>query len=160
MSGTDEIAIQFAVERLLARYVACIDDNRLEDWPAFFSERCRYQIISDENYSRNLPVGIFFATSQGMLKDRVAALREANIYEAQRYRHLVSSTLVVEDTGGVVRAQSNYHVVRIMQNGATSLFSTGRYLDRINLNGASPVFEEKIVVFDSRRIDTLLAIPL
>jgi len=156
----DEIAIQFAVERLLARYVACIDDNRLEEWPAFFAERCRYQIISDENHSRNLPIGVFVATSQGMLKDRVAALREANIYEAQRYRHLVSSTLILENNGGVVRAQSNYHVVRIMQDGATALFSTGRYLDRINLTGATPVFEEKLVIFDSRRIDTLLAIPL
>ena len=156
----DEIATQFAVERLLARYVACIDDDRLEEWPAFFSERCRYQIISDENHSRNLPIAIFVATSQDMLKDRVAALREANIYEAQRYRHLVSSTLILENAGGVVRVQSNYHVVRIMQDGATSLFSTGRYLDRINLNGETPVFEEKLVIFDSRRIDTLLAIPL
>ena len=156
----DEIATQFAVERLLARYVACIDDNRLEEWPAFFAERCRYQIISDENHSRNLPIAVFVATSQGMLKDRVAALREANIYEAQRYRHLVSSTLILESVDGIVRAQSNYHCVRIMHDGATSLFSTGRYLDRINLNGATPIFEEKLVVFDSRRIDTLLAIPL
>lgn len=156
----DEIATQFAVERLLARYVACIDDDRLEDWPDFFAERCRYQIISDENHSRKLPIAVFVATSQGMLKDRVAALREANIYEAQRYRHLVSSTLVLENAGGIVRALSNYHVVRIMHDGATALFSTGRYLDRINLNGATPVFEEKLVVFDSRRIDTLLAIPL
>ncbi|MGH7014248.1 MAG: aromatic-ring-hydroxylating dioxygenase subunit beta [Stellaceae bacterium] len=156
----DEIAIHFVVERLLARYVACIDDDRLEEWPAFFAERCRYQIISNENYSRNLPIGVFVATSQGMLKDRVAALREANIYEAQRYRHLVSSILILKNDKGIVRAQSNYHVVRIMQDGATTLFSTGRYLDRINLNGAMPVFEEKIVVCDSRRIDTLLAIPL
>ncbi len=156
----DEIATQFAVERLLARYVACIDDDRLEDWPAFFADPCRYHIISDENYSRNLPIGVFVATTQGMLKDRVAALREANIYEAQRYRHLVSSTLILENRNGIVRAQSNYHVVRIMQDGATSLFSTGRYLDRINLTGTTPVFEEKLVVFDSRRIDTLLAIPL
>lgn len=156
----DEIATQFTVERLLARYAACIDDNRLEEWPDFFAERCRYQIISDENYSRNLPIAVFVATSQGMLKDRVAALREANIYEAQRYRHLVSSTLILENAGGIVRAQSNYHIARIMHDGATMLFSTGRYLDRINLNGAMPVFEEKLAVFDSRRVDTLLAIPL
>jgi len=156
----DEIATHFAVERLLARYVACIDDDRLEEWPAFFAERCRYQIISSENYEKKLPIGVFIATSQGMLKDRVAALREANIYEAQRYRHLVSSILILDNDKGIVRAQSNYHVVRIMQDGATALFSTGRYLDRINLNGAAPVFEEKIVVCDSRRIDTLLAIPL
>ncbi|MDE2229251.1 MAG: aromatic-ring-hydroxylating dioxygenase subunit beta [Alphaproteobacteria bacterium] len=154
------MAIQFAVERLLARYVACIDDDRLEEWPAFFADPCRYQIISSENYGRKLPIGVFVATSQGMLKDRVAALREANIYEAQRYRHLVSSTLILENARGVVRAQSNYQVIRIMHDGATALFSTGRYLDRINFDGSAPVFGEKLVIFDSRRIDTLLAIPL
>ena len=43
--------------------------------------------------------------------------------------------------------------------GATLLFATGRYLDRIRL-GETPVFEDKLVLLDSRRVDTLLAIPL
>ena len=155
-----DIATQLAVERLLARYVAAIDDDRLEEWPDFFAERCRYQIISSENYEQKLPIGVFFADSQGMLRDRIAALREANIYEAQRYRHLVSSTLILGDSDGIVTAQSNYMVVRIMHDGASMLFSTGRYLDRISLAGPKPLFLEKLVIFDSRRIDTLLAIPL
>jgi len=37
---------------------------------------------------------------------------------------------------------------------------TGRYLDRIAIDGPRPLFVDKIVVCDSRRIDTLLAIPL
>ena len=41
-----------------------------------------------------------------------------------------------------------------------TLFSTGRYLDRIVLGGAMPLFAEKLVICDSRRIDTLLAMPL
>ena len=41
-----------------------------------------------------------------------------------------------------------------------TLFSTGRYLDRILIGGEGPLFTEKLVVCDSRRIDTLLAIPL
>jgi 3-phenylpropionate/cinnamic acid dioxygenase small subunit len=95
-----------------------------------------------------------------MLADRVAALRQANVYEAQRYRHLVSSTLILSHADGIVTAQSNYQVIRIMHDGATMMFSTGRYLDRINLTEPVPLFAEKLVVFDSRRIDTLLAIPL
>ena len=51
-------------------------------------------------------------------------------------------------------------VARIMHDGATTLFATGRYLDRITLRGAEPLFEERLVVFDNKRIDTLLAIPL
>jgi 3-phenylpropionate/cinnamic acid dioxygenase small subunit len=95
-----------------------------------------------------------------MLRDRVSALRQANVYEAQRYRHLVSSSLILGESDGIVAARSNYMVVRIMHDGASALFSTGRYLDRVSLKGPEPLFVEKLVVFDSRRIDTLLAMPL
>jgi anthranilate 1,2-dioxygenase small subunit len=152
--------LQFRVERLQARYAACIDDDRLEAWPAFFTEQCRYQIISRENHDRKLPIGVFFADSRGMLTDRVTALRQANIYEPQAYRHILSPSLVLSADGTSVSAQTNYQVIRIMQDGATMLFSTGRYLDRIELSGAEPLFAEKLVLCDSRRIDTLLAIPL
>jgi anthranilate 1,2-dioxygenase small subunit len=152
--------LHYAVERLQARYAACIDDDRLEAWPNFFTEPCRYQIISRENYERKLPVGVFFANSRGMLEDRVQALREANIYEAQRYRHILSPTLLMGVENGTVAAQTNYQVIRILEDGATMIFSTGRYLDRIAMAGAEPLFAEKLVICDSRRIDTLLAIPL
>jgi anthranilate 1,2-dioxygenase small subunit len=62
----------------------------------------------------------------------------------------------------VVKAVSNFMVARIMHDGATLLFATGRYLDRIALGATVDAarFEEKLVVLDSSRIDTLLAIPL
>ncbi|HUB96904.1 MAG TPA: aromatic-ring-hydroxylating dioxygenase subunit beta [Stellaceae bacterium] len=155
-----DAALQYAVERLLARYAAAIDDDRLEEWPHFFTPDCRYQIISRENYDKKLPVGIFFANSRAMLEDRVNSLREANIYEAQHYRHILSPSLVTEPGAGFVRAQTNYQVIRIMHDGATMIFSTGRYLDRIALATPEPLFQEKLVLMDSRRVDTLLAIPL
>jgi len=155
-----DVSTQFAVERLLARYVATIDEDRLEEWPGYFTENCRYQIISNENYERKLPIGVFFANNRAMLQDRVAALRQANIYEPQRYRHLVSSTLITALDNGVATVQSNFQVIRILADGAMTLFSVGRYLDRIDLRGAEPLFAEKLVILDNRRIDTLLALPL
>lgn len=152
--------LHFMIERLITDYVHCIDDDRLEEWPGFFAEPCLYKIVSAENYERGFPIGVFFANTRGMLQDRVSALREANIYEPQRYRHLVSSIRILEQTGSVVPAESNFLVTRIMQDGGTSLFATGRYLDRIATDGPKLLFTEKVVVCDSRRIDTLLAIPL
>lgn len=154
------IETQLAVERLLACYVASIDEDRLEEWPDYFTEHCRYQIISAESHRQNLPIGFFYADSQAMLRDRVTALRQVNVYEPQRYRHVISSILLSEAAAGIVTAQSNYMVVRIMHDGASMLFSTGRYLDRISFESGEPLFLEKIVVCDSSRIDTLLAIPL
>jgi 3-phenylpropionate/cinnamic acid dioxygenase small subunit len=155
-----DLELQRAVENLLARYVHALDDDRLEDWPEFFVEDGRYRITTAENFERRLPLPIIYADSRAMLRDRVSALRHANIYEAQRYRHLVSSVLVERVDGSAARASSNFQVVRIMHSGESTLFASGRYLDRIRLNGEVPQFEERIVVLDSRSVDTLLAIPI
>jgi len=157
-----DIGLQLAVERLLARYAHCLDDDRLEEWPEFFVAAGRYEITTAENRERSLPLAIVYADSRAMLRDRVQALRHANIYEAQRYRHLVSATLVEPVDAVTVRATSNFAVVRTMHAGESVLFASGRYLDRIRLAGerGEPQFEERIVVLDSRQVDTLLAIPL
>jgi anthranilate 1,2-dioxygenase small subunit len=162
VSDGPDIGLQLAVERLLARYAHCLDDDRLEEWPEFFVAAARYEITTAENRERNLPLAIVYADSRAMLRDRVQALRHANIYEAQRYRHLVSATLVEPADAGTVRARSNFAVVRTMHAGESALFASGRYLDRIRLAGerGGPQFEERIVVLDSRQVDTLLAIPL
>lgn len=155
-----DIELQLAVENLLARYVHALDDGRLEEWPDFFAADGRYRITTAENFERKLPLPIIYADSRAMLRDRVSALRHANIYEAQRYRHGVSSVLVERIDARTARASSNFQVVRIMQTGESVLFASGRYLDRIRLNGKAPQFEERIVVLDSRSVDTLLAIPI
>ena len=160
-----QVATQLAIENLLARYVHALDDDRLEEWPAFFTEQGRYRITTLENHRANLPLCIVQADSRAMMRDRIAALRHANIYEAQSYRHTVTSTLVKplgDKASGVsttYEAVSNFSVTRIMHDGAMMLFATGRYIDRISLDG-TPSFEDKLVILDSRRIDTLLAIPL
>jgi anthranilate 1,2-dioxygenase small subunit len=148
------------VDSLQAQYVAAIDNDRLEDWPAFFTDPCHYEIISAENVEQNMPLGVFFADSRAMLTDRVASLRRANIYEAQRYRHILSPALVLSETENHMRAQTNFLVVRIMLDGDMRLFMSGRYLDAIDLSGPTALFAEKRVIFDNRRIDTLLALPI
>jgi anthranilate 1,2-dioxygenase small subunit len=157
-----DLELRLRVEELLARYVHCIDDGRLEEWPELFVESGLYRVTTAENHERNLPLPIIYADSRAMLRDRVAALRQANIYEPQRYRHLVSSLLVERIDSRSAKAVSNFQVVRVMQTGESMLFATGRCLDRVRIEGEGgrPQFEERVVVLDSRAIDTLLAIPL
>ena len=47
-----------------------------------------------------------------------------------------------------------------MRDGRMDLFAAGVYLDRVRDDGGRLRFAERIVVCDSSRIDTLLAIPL
>lgn len=154
-----EVNLQFAVEQLHARYAHALDADRLEDWPLFFAENGTYRITTAENEARGLPLPVLYAEGRRMLRDRVASLRHANIYEPQRYRHMVSSVLVERINEATARSMANFTVIRIMGNGETLLFASGRYVDRIAL-APEPRYEERVVICDSRRFDTLLAIPL
>ena len=157
-AGTDGAVA--TVTALLADYAACIDADALEDWPDFFTEACHYKITTAYNHAHDLPAGLIYAHNRNMLLDRVAALRKANIYEPQRYRHIVSAPRITGVTSETIEAEISFLVVRIMHDGTTDLFATGRYLDRIDVSGERPRFVEKLVVLDSDKIDTLLAIPL
>ncbi|HEY7203446.1 MAG TPA: aromatic-ring-hydroxylating dioxygenase subunit beta [Methylomirabilota bacterium] len=148
------------VAQLNAAYARAIDDDRLEQWPEFFTDPCLYKITSADNYRRGHEAGIVYADTRGMLQDRVAALREANIYERQVYRHLVGLPAISPGDDGVVRAETPFLVVRVMRDGTMDLFATGRYVDTMVEDGGALRFRERLVVCDSSRVDTLLAIPL
>jgi len=148
------------LDELYADYAHCLDADRLEDWPGFFTEDCAYRVTSAENFEAGLPLGIIYATSRAMLVDRVMALRQANIYEPQRYRHLIGAIKIERESEAGLDVLANFLVVRIMQDGAMSLFAAGRYVDRVVREGDGWKFARKDVVLDSRQIDTLLAIPI
>ena len=148
------------IEELYAAYAHCLDADRLEEWPGFFTDDCFYRVTSAENFDAGMPLGVIYATSRNMLVDRVMALRKANIYEPQRYRHLISGVLIGDSNSKGLDVAANVMVVRTMQDGAMTLFAAGRYVDRLARTGDGWKFARKDVVLDSRQIDTLLAIPL
>jgi anthranilate 1,2-dioxygenase small subunit len=156
----DMQTLYFQIARALADYARCIDDDRLEDWPAFFVEDCLYKVTTADNHREGLEAGVIFANSRGMLKDRISALREANIYERQNYRHLVGAPSILGMDGDNTRSEASFMVARIMRDGSTALFATGRYLDTWRNLPDGLRLKERIVVCDSSRVDTLMAIPL
>ena len=155
-----DIERQLAVLDLNARYAEAIDEGRFEEWPDLFTDDGKYRVTTAENVEQNLPLSLIYATSRAMLRDRVKALREANIYEAQRYRHMLGPARIEAADDGALRVRTSFMVARIMHTGETTLFATGSYRDRVVLADAVARFAEKTVILDSRQIDTLLAIPL
>ena len=143
-----------------AAYVRCIDSNVLEAWPDFFTDNCLYKVTTAENEKNGFEAGVIYADSKNMLIDRIVSLRQANIYEKQSYRHILGLPTILKNSGGEVECETPFMVARVMHDGETSLFATGRYLDTCRLAGDALKFVRKIVVCDSSRIDTLLAIPL
>jgi 3-phenylpropionate/cinnamic acid dioxygenase small subunit len=156
----DAPAMLFRLAALNSDYAACIDADRLGDWPDFFLDDCLYKITTADNHRRGYAAGVIYADSRAMLRDRVAALREANIYERHTYRHIVGMPRLEAETASIVSAETPFLVVRTMRDGRMDIFAVGRYLDRAADSNGTQRFAERIVVCDSPRFDTLLAIPL
>ena len=86
----------------------------------------------------------------------VSSTRAVNV----KLPEAVGVPLITPGEGGSVQATTSFMVARIMHTGETMLFATGRYDDHVVFDGGEARFAEKIVILDSRLIDTLLAIPL
>lgn len=143
-----------------ALYARCIDEGQLEAWPEFFLENCLYSVTTADNYRQGLPAGMIWANNRGMLVDRISALREANIYERHSYRHMLNQPVILEQKDNLVRSETAFIVLRIMRDGTTDNFVSGRYIDCYRIEGDTAMLAERIVVCDSSRIHTLLALPL
>ena len=143
---------------LNAAYAAAIDSDLLEAWPDFFTDACLYKVTTADNVAKGYAAGIIFADSKAMLRDRVSSLRVANIYERQRYRHIIGMPVLGAEPGA---SETSFVIVRTMRDGRMELFAAGSYMDR-TVAGPDGVlrFAERIVVCDSGRFDTLVAIPL
>jgi 3-phenylpropionate/cinnamic acid dioxygenase small subunit len=149
------------INALNAAYAKCIDEDRLEVWPQFFFDDCLYKITSAENYQQGMTAGLMYADSSRMLQDRVTSLREANVYERQRYRHIVGLSSIEGRRPNGVAVESPFLVVRIMRGGKMDLFATGKYVDLVAADADGRLkLVERTVVCDSSSFDTLLAIPL
>jgi len=145
---------------LNAEYARCIDSNRLEEWPDFFLDRCFYKITTTENDKSGYEAGIVYADSRGMLKDRILALRNANIYERQTYRHIVGQSAIVSRSEDEAVTETPFVVIRVMRDGRMDVFATGYYRDRVRENETGALrFAERVAICDSSRFQTLVAIP-
>jgi anthranilate 1,2-dioxygenase small subunit len=160
----DRLVLRQLVDDLNAAYAECIDADRLEAWPDFFTDPCLYQVVPRENVDAGLPLALIRCDSRGMLADRVVAHREANIFGPHAYRHIIGRAHIVGEDGTIVVTRTNYAVYRTWLDsasyGETALYSVGEYRDRIAIEDDSARLVERTVVVDTARIDSLLATPL
>jgi anthranilate 1,2-dioxygenase small subunit/terephthalate 1,2-dioxygenase oxygenase component beta subunit len=95
-----------------------------------------------------------------MLEDRISSLRKVNIYEGQRYRHIVGLPVVLGEQAGEAEVETPFLIVRIMREGQMDVFATGCYRDKVRADASGALrFSQRLVICDGRRFDTLVAIP-
>jgi anthranilate 1,2-dioxygenase small subunit len=157
---TDQLQIWLELSQLQNRYVHAIDNGLLETWPGFFTEDGIYTIISKENEDRGLPAPIIHCRNQAMMRDRIVALRNANIYEAHSYRHAIGGLVIESATEDRIQAVSSYIVVNTGATGDSIVYQSGVYRDKLVRRNGQWLFSEKRVVYDTSRVQTLLATPI
>jgi anthranilate 1,2-dioxygenase small subunit len=156
---TPALLLRLEMQVLLDAYTAAIDDDRLEEWPGFFTEDGLYEIIPKENEDAGLPAPLMRCDNAAMMRDRVASLRHANIYETPTYRHMLSG-LVVRDSADGVALRCNYVVVNTSQEGSSAIYQAGIYRSVAVRVGDGWRFRSKRVIYDTARVQTLLAYPI
>ncbi len=155
-----EILLRLEIQMLLDQYIEVIDNDRLEEWPALFTEDCLYEIIPRENEDAGLPAPVMRCDNQKMLRDRVISLRNANIFSPQAYRHFLSGLVITASDEGSVEFTSNYLVINSNQMGQSLVYQTGRYISRVVKTTEGWRFASKRCVFETSRVQTLLALPI
>jgi 3-phenylpropionate/cinnamic acid dioxygenase small subunit len=152
--------LRLALEELYAEYIGCLDEERFEDWPGFFTDPCVYKIVPRENLERGLPLATWLCESRGYLLDRVVAIRKTAMYAPRRMRRMVSAIRVLGRDGGALRVRANYLALETLQDELTRVFNAGQYHDTLVVEDARLRFREKVCVFDSALVPNSMIYPL
>ncbi|WP_428486796.1 anthranilate 1,2-dioxygenase small subunit AndAd [Rhodopila sp.] len=156
----EDLLIRLELSALQDRYVAALDNDRIEEWPAMFTEDCLYEIVSKENEDQGLPAPVIHCDNARMLRDRVLALRNANIYEKPQYRHCLSGMEWTQQAAGSFSMRTSYVVVNTSRDGTSSIYQAGCYLDHVVRTPPGLRFRSKRCIYDTLRVQTVLAFPI
>ena len=166
MSGAEDFRalqpreLRLELEALYADYTGCLDEERFEDWPAFFAEPCLYKIVPRENFERGLPLATWLCESKGYLLDRVTGIRKTSVYAPRRIRRVVSAIRVLGWSGDTLEARASFAAFETLIDELTRVFIVGEHRDRIVVADGALKFREKIIVFDSLLVPNSLIYPL
>ncbi|KUH68072.1 hypothetical protein AU184_26670 [Mycolicibacterium novocastrense] len=159
LNNEDLLLVRLRVENFVSAYERCLDDDDLERWPDFFTEDGVYSVRSRENWEAGLPIPLMTCKGRPMMKDRVVAHRDANIYAPHVNRHFHSG-LQVDLIAEGLRATSNYLVVQTLNDGDTYIYQAGRCIDHLVETDEGLLLKERLVVADAGRIQTLMVTPI
>jgi anthranilate 1,2-dioxygenase small subunit len=148
------------VDDLFCDYAYCIDDDAVESWPDFFTDDGFYEVTTREADQRGLPMAIMRCKGMGQIRDRITALRKANIFEDHHYNHILSRPRLSANGDGSVHARTSIVVYRTMHDGKQDRFAVATYDDEIVEQDGVLKFKKRRVVLDSRRVDVLLVYPI
>jgi anthranilate 1,2-dioxygenase small subunit len=152
--------IREALTALMARYAMLIDENRLEDWIELFDEACDYRIVTRENVEQNMPNVLIWCDNKNMLRDRVESYRHVNLYNLHYDRHILGPLHFTGHDGALWKFDVSYSLFQTELEGASRLFSVGRYRFEAIVKGDAAWLKCALVIADTGLVPSLLATPI
>jgi 3-phenylpropionate/cinnamic acid dioxygenase small subunit len=140
-------------------YYAVLDDVRLDDWPALFTEDCLYRVIPRENFEAGYALSTIYAESRGMLVDRVMGVTRTQMFAPRYYRRFPGSLRIVSREGNSVRVRHNLLVVQTLIDKQSEIVLSAVCHDVVVPDEGRLRLRERIVVFDSEMIPNSLIYP-
>lgn len=150
--------LRLAIEEFHAEYCHALDSGDLERWPSFFTEDAVYRITARENADAGLPVGLVYADSRAMLRDRAFAIQHTQMFAPRNLLHLVTNVRVLSESP--LRAQSNYLLLQTLVDGPTTIHQSGRYYDTYARVDGRLLLRERQCVYDTLLIANDLVYPV
>jgi salicylate 5-hydroxylase small subunit len=140
-------------------YYSILDDVRLQEWPALFTEDCIYRVIPRENYEAGYTLSTIYAESRGMLIDRVMGLTQTQMYAPRYYRRFPGPLRIASREPDSVRTRHNLLIVQTLIDKQTEIVLSAVCHDVLVSEDSRPKLRERIVVFDSEMIPNSLIYP-
>lgn len=143
-----------------ALYAECLDETRLDDWAAYFTEGCVYKIIARENYEQGHDLCFMQADSKGMIIDRVQGITRTQMFGPRSYRRFFSGLRIVEAADGTVATRQNVLLVQTLIDQESRILLCGVAHDRLVREDGQWRFRQRIIISDSELIENSLIYPL
>jgi len=150
--------LRLEIEEFHIEYCHALDRGALDAWPDFFTEDAIYRITARENADAGLPVGLVYADSKAMLRDRAFAIKHTQMFAPRYLQHFVTNVRVI--TAEPLRAQSNYLLLQTLVDGPTTIQQSGRYYDTFVRAGGRLLLKERQCVYDTLLIANDLVYPV
>ena len=148
------------IEEFHADYCWTLDCGDVERWPEYFTDDAVYRITARENADAGLPVGLVYADSKAMIRDRAFAIKHTQMYAPRTMQHLVTNVRVLQVKGDEIKAQSNYVLLQTLVDGPTTIQQSGRYYDTFVRKGGKLLLKERQCVYDTVLIANDLVLPV
>jgi anthranilate 1,2-dioxygenase small subunit len=152
--------LRMEIEEFHAQYCWTLDCGDVETWPEYFTDDAVYRITARENADAGLPVGLVYADSKAMIRDRAFALKHTQMYAPRTLQHFVTNVRVLQVQGSEIRSQSNYLLLQTLVDGPTTIQQSGRYYDTFVRANARLLLKERQCIYDTVLIANDLVLPV